>query len=83
MKTTYRPMRGSMGNTDATKRREALVVAHDAMPNTERERIDDMVKALSNKYDNVGRLIALEVLAAIGIGLEKEGYGNAIGIPTI
>ncbi len=71
---TYTPMRGSMGNTDATKRREALVAAHDSLPNVERERIDGMVQALSTKYNNVGRLIALEVLAAIGIGLDKEDY---------
>ncbi len=65
-----------MGGVHPTKRREALVAAHDAMPNAERERIDDMVSHLSNKYSNVGRLIALEILAAIGIGLDKEGYGG-------
>ncbi len=82
---TYTPMRGSMGNTDATKRREALVAAHDSLPNVERERIDDMVSCLStsNKYSNVGRLIALEILAAIGIGLGKEGYESPISISTI
>ncbi len=75
MKTyTYIPTRGSMGDADATKRREALVAAHDAMPVAARERIDGMVKALGNEYDNVGRLIALEILAAIGIGLDREGY---------
>ncbi len=80
----YAPTRGSLGGVAPTGRREALVAAHDAMPNVERERIDDMVShlSISNKYNNVGRLIALEILAAIGIGLEKEGYGNTVGIPT-
>ncbi len=88
MAETYMPTRGSMGDIDPTIRREALVTTHDAMPVAERERIDGMVQALSTKYNNVGRLIALEILAAIGIatigiGLDKEGYGNAVSIPAI
>ncbi len=74
MKYTYMPMRGSMGDVHPTKRREALVAAHDATPNAERERIDGMTKELGNKYDNVGQGIALEILSAIGIGLGKEGW---------
>ncbi len=64
---------GPLGGAPSERRRTALERAFAATPEAEQDTLRALAKRIEGKYDNAGKLISLEVLAAIGLLAEREG----------
>ena len=60
-------------NDRSSVTKAALEAAIKALPDAEAEEVQAMAKSLAARVNRMGNLVALEVLAAIGILLAKDG----------